>query len=415
MRKRTKLIRLAVFLFLLGLFNVHGFSQSDEENPNIMSENTLPNLSRRKIITENRFLEVASDVQGVALRGTWEYKHDYKITFLRLHVRAVNLPADNSWSLQIKDSNGRLIDTLTKDSFFKNPKLNTDSNELEAWSKLVWDTETSVELRSKTPPCVEGNPDSLCVEIDQVNYSFLRPASQAITTKKNDMRDLIDAYRKDHKYYRYSQPTAIIFFLTDKVKNESNCTGFLLTPTLLVTNNHCISQLWQTKSAEVRFGYETGSVKTNTAQISKIEMTNPQLDFSLLRLASMSNPQPIAKIELKPVTEDQQLVLIEYPNARTKTISLIGCVVQYTDAGNEGQGQNDFYHLCDTEGGASGSPVFDEKTGRVVGIHHLGIPRENNEGRNLAVKITSVMSKIEQMSKIKLEYKKLFDEIKQYQ
>ena len=55
---------------------------------------------------------------------------------------------------------------------------------------------------------------------------------------------------------------------------------------------------------------------------------------------------------------------------------------------------DDFYHLCDTEGGESGSPVIDAATGRVVGLHYYGITGTSNNGRNLAVNINAILDYI---------------------
>jgi V8-like Glu-specific endopeptidase len=50
--------------------------------------------------------------------------------------------------------------------------------------------------------------------------------------------------------------------------------------------------------------------------------------------------------------------------------------------------------LCDCEGGSSGAPVIDEKTGRVVGIQHREIEKIFDDGINLGVRMNEIVAKI---------------------
>jgi V8-like Glu-specific endopeptidase len=346
-----------------------------------IAEQSLPLLSRSRLISDGK-TEGRVDVQENVPRWTWTYKHPVKVNFIRLHMRGAGFSTDNSWYLQVKDRNGQVVDTIRRTSFWG------EAPNAEVWTKLIWDSEVTVELYSA------GNPINLQIEIDRLNYSSNPLAPRSITTGRNDMRDLVKAYGKDHTYYAYGQPTAIIFFVAAHDKSESSCTGFLLTPELFITNNHCIKENWQIPSTEIHFGYETNSTQKEIVTISKIEVSSKALDFSLLRLSRPLNNRSVVKIDTNPVRVPQQLVLIGYPNANFKTISVIDCVIQKAIADDQPNGENDFYHLCDTQGGNSGSPVINNDNGRVVGIHHLGIPGVNDRGINLAVKITSVLNHI---------------------
>jgi V8-like Glu-specific endopeptidase len=59
-----------------------------------------------------------------------------------------------------------------------------------------------------------------------------------------------------------------------------------------------------------------------------------------------------------------------------------------------GGGATDFGHLCDTLGGSSGSPVLDRQSGRLVGLHHLGIPPGAADPVNQAVHIGQVLEDV---------------------
>jgi hypothetical protein len=87
---------------------------------------------------------------------------------------------------------------------------------------------------------------------------------------------------------------------------ESNCTGFLLTPTLLITNNHCISP-----PKQINFGAilrRAGNHSPLTSGIINLVYTNADLDFSLLRIDHAMDA--IAHISLADVINGQLLIPI---------------------------------------------------------------------------------------------------------
>src|SRR6185295_14011627 len=122
----------------------------------------------------------------------------------------------------------------------------------ERWAERVRGRKIQIELH------VDSTPRDFRVSIDQVNVSFFQPGRKAITTRKNDMRDLLAAVPRTHKYYNYSRSIADIhLMMSDRSGRETNCTGFLLTQELLMTNQHCISEPWQLDTAKAIFGFES--------------------------------------------------------------------------------------------------------------------------------------------------------------
>src|SRR5207245_6167877 len=121
------------------------------------------------------------------------------------------------------------------------------------------------ELHSKTDPA------GLVVVIDRYNYQFTEPAPKALVEKGVDHRqDLVAAYGRSSDFYRWSKPIAAIFFQAADNEKETNCTGFLLSPILVLTNFHCISERWQVRSARVLFGLESEPPAPETYEASEI-------------------------------------------------------------------------------------------------------------------------------------------------
>ncbi|HXM51628.1 MAG TPA: serine protease [Pyrinomonadaceae bacterium] len=323
----------------------------------------------------------------------WCYGYDRPTEYIRPQIRVGGYSNDQSWYLLIKTETGREVDRLNASSFHWKDQGPDEPSIGLRWTERVPGRGIQIELHA------DSNPHNLHVSVDQVNVSFFQPGPKAITTRKNDMRDLLAAVKRDHVYYAYSRSIADIhLMMPDGSNRETNCTGFLLTRELLMTNQHCISQDWQLDNAIAIFGFESqppAPTPQDEIPFIKIEMQDEVLDFAILRLKWPARDvwRP-ATIDSRPITANQQLLLIQHPNDKPKVLSLIECTIQAVKVEDRPKYSNDFYHLCDCEGGASGAPMIDEKTGRVVGIHHREIQKLFDDGINLAVRMNEIVAKI---------------------
>jgi F-box protein 11 len=248
---------------------------------------------------------------------------------------------------------------VTRADFFGQPP------NARAWTERVYSNEVRVELYSK------GNLEGFSLIIKNLVYSFSDKKFRIEAIVGDDQRQNLEKSYRNHHYYQWGKPVAIINFVSSETQKETNCTGFLLTPTLLMTNEHCINQDWQLPSAEVIFGFESDSPRQTKSKIFEIADLNFDLDYVVLRLSSPVNSWSLVAIEDKKVSENQHLVVIQHSGGRPKLIAARDCSVLVTDAMGRTTGITDFYHKCDTEGGGSGSPVMDLQTGKVIGLHHL--------------------------------------------
>lgn len=353
------------------------------------SPNELPVLSKVETLSDAASPEPLP--AGPGLLWPWRYESPHATKFLILHLEVRGFPDDDSWFLLIKDGGGHERQRLTAALLrWAAPAQPGEPSKAERWTTEIPDRKVSVELYATRPT------RSLRVVIGKYQRSFLKPGERVLTTGSNDMRDIVAAYGRDHRYYDYGRSVAIIYLpLPDGSGRKTNCTGFLIAPNLMMTNWHCISQPWQLDTAVAVFGYEAAPAMVETHPFTKIEAMNEQLDFSILRLAhTPSSRWPVARLDLTSVQNDQGLVLIQHPSDQHKVISRVGCAVLAATDTDRPQNANDFSHLCDADGGSSGSPTISETTGRVVGLHYGGVSRPLKRGHNFAVKIPPILEKL---------------------
>lgn len=148
-------------------------------------------------------------------------------------------------------------------------------------------------------------------------------------------------------------------------------TGFLITPDLLMTNNHVISSVAQAAGTEYSFNYQLGRdgklLDTVPAQAAKESLfyTNPTLDYTVVQLANMPG-NTFGHLRLTPAVsrKDDRVAIIQHPGGHLKKISLQNNFVAYSDS-------QVLQYTTSTLPGSSGSPVLNDDF-NVIAIHHSG-------------------------------------------
>lgn len=171
------------------------------------------------------------------------------------------------------------------------------------------------------------------------------------------------------------------------------CTGFMITPDLMLTNDHCISTDAERRSALVDFHYDGGGAATRTLRLRELVLSDTPRDYSLVRLARRPG---VGTLSLQPASlgAKQDLIIIQHPGGEVKQVSVVQCFVVEPSVAGLTVERTDFEHFCDTKGGSSGSPVFDPARNAVVGLHHLGFLPEDKRLVNRAVSIGEVLKHI---------------------
>ena len=160
------------------------------------------------------------------------------------------------------------------------------------------------------------------------------------------------------------------------------CTGFLVGPDLFMTNHHCIHDdfgLLPLEDARIYMDYyqELEVDRTRgglTARVSEILRMDGPKDYALLRL-----DKPIGEtygwLELDTTIAvpdpSQHVKLISHPKGRSKEIVRRNTEIVDIPSGHPLDNVPfAIAYLADSEGGASGSPVFLRDGTGVIAIHH---------------------------------------------
>ena len=185
------------------------------------------------------------------------------------------------------------------------------------------------------------------------------------------------------------------------------CTGFLVGPDLFMTNHHCIHDdfgLLPIENARIFMDYyqerdvdpTRGGV---TASVLGVLQMDALKDYALLRL-----DRPIGNtygwLELDTTTRpnsSQSVKLISHPAGRSKEIVRRNTEIVDIPAGHPlADVPSAIAYLADSEGGASGSPVFLREGTGVIAIHHSAWTRGGEPVFNAGSLMSHIVPEIEQ-------------------
>jgi V8-like Glu-specific endopeptidase len=156
-------------------------------------------------------------------------------------------------------------------------------------------------------------------------------------------------------------------------------TGFLISPDLLMTNQHVISSVAIAKECTFQFNYQldrTGRalpVQTARALDGGLFRMSPmaphnatihELDYTIVQLTDVPKSAHCLKLRPTAIQRDSRLTIIQHPGGDYKKISMQNNFVEYVD-------EFVVQYTTSTEPSSSGSPVLNDDFD-VVAIHHSG-------------------------------------------
>jgi hypothetical protein len=300
-------------------------------------------------------------------------------TGLRFHFRIQRQAAEPTWAVRIRDGRNTLVWT------YSGVENTTDD---DFWSDEIPGNRATIEVFSV-------DPDSNLELVAEVLPLHPAIREQAITEPNN-----LERYRgKPEPIRTWGRPVARVRFVDSSDGKQYSCTGFMITPDLLMTNEHCVNTEAERKSALIDFNFDGGN-PPKTLRAKAVEAVDAGRDYSILRLAKRPDVGVLALktagVPSKAVSPSdgtpQALLIIQHPAGRTKEVSIIQCHVVEKSAAGVTDEKTDFEHLCDTETGSSGSPVLDPSLDGVVGLHHLGFFPDDKTLVNRAVGIDEVLN-----------------------
>lgn len=166
-------------------------------------------------------------------------------------------------------------------------------------------------------------------------------------------------------------------------------TGFMVSPRLLLTNNHVLEDAAIARGSLIEFDFQQAGrggllpVRRFRLQPDVFFLTDESLDYTLVAAAEASEDQvPLSRFGWSRLVGEEgkaligdPLNIVQHPQGRAK--ELVVRSNQLVDL------LDDFAHyVTDTEPGSSGSPVYNDQW-EVVALHHSGVPDTDAQGRLL--------------------------------
>lgn len=163
---------------------------------------------------------------------------------------------------------------------------------------------------------------------------------------------------------------------------EGYGTGFMISPSLLMTNHHVLPTAQSASKSLAEFNYETDEDFTpRQSQYFQLEperffYNNEVLDFAIVAVSPESKSgSPLRDFKHLYLTErsgkalaTEWVSLVQHPAGNEKHIAIRNNRLLYRF--------EDFIHFeTDTQPGSSGSPIFNDQWD-VVALHHAGVPRK---------------------------------------
>src|SRR6185369_6247368 len=176
---------------------------------------------------------------------------------------------------------------------------------------------------------------------------------------------------------------------------EAYATGFMVSDRLMLTNWHVFRTMDEVGNSEVAFFYELDvQGHPTTATIFKLAAddfyySNEELDYCFVAVdpKDISGKTELTSIgyhyldpKLGKLGEEgkEKLNIIHHPDGDYKQLSIRENTFTKIL-------ENTIWYETDTAPGSSGSPVFNDQW-QVVALHHSGVPKMTDDGKNYADK-----------------------------
>lgn len=181
------------------------------------------------------------------------------------------------------------------------------------------------------------------------------------------------------RYNQLGRAVGRLQFLTAS-GHTSACTGWLIAGDQVLTNRHCVAGESPDKRAlQMRLALGVLDDRSE-ADIQLLPVVLPPLesdaglDYAILRVeGDTSRFPPLSLSRVRDPQPGEALFLIGHPGGAPQHITRGGCQAD----GRSPISGLEFAHRCDTLGGNSGSPVFADDDGALVGLHYGGGTQAN--------------------------------------
>ena len=224
--------------------------------------------------------------------------------------------------------------------------------------------------------------------------AIVKVQAEATTDRRLALERIIDASNELQSWTflpRGARVAATVARITmrDRGREIPLGTGFLVSPRLLMTNNHVLPTVAAAQDVVVEFGCEL-DIDNQPRAASRwsldpltLFLTDDHLDVSRVVLAPDARGRSAGEVfgwnrlmaQQGKIVTGEAMNVVGHPNGRLKEIAIRNNLLQLI--------LDDFLHYStDTEPGNSGSPLFNDQW-ELVGLHHAGVPAKDDRGRVL--------------------------------
>jgi endonuclease G len=175
-------------------------------------------------------------------------------------------------------------------------------------------------------------------------------------------------------------------------------TGFMVSPSLVLTNHHVFPAAEDAAASVAEFDYahdaELRILQVESFRLApdKFFLTDATLDFSLVAVEEKSRlGKPLADYGFLPLIADEGKIVIsepvnivQHPRGEPKQVVVRESTLRDMPHPATVETGRDLYayYTGDTDPGSSGSPVFNDQW-EVIALHHSGVPNTNQTGEFL--------------------------------
>lgn len=224
--------------------------------------------------------------------------------------------------------------------------------------------------------------------------AIVKVQSEATTDRRLALERIIDASNELQSWTflpRGARVAATVARITmlDQGRELPLGTGSLVSPRLLMTNNHVLPTREAAQDVIVELGAELDidnqpqAASRWTVDPAGVFLTDDHLDVTLVQLMPDAQGRSAGDVygwnrlmaQQGKIVTGEAMNVIGHPNGRLKEIAIRDNKLELI--------LDDFLHYStDTEPGNSGSPLFNDQW-ELVGLHHAGVPRKDDQGRVL--------------------------------